>query len=166
MSKKSKPQLGEVKPGYKWRDFFDTNYLASWDIEGDTTVTIVKAMYEEVTGEKGRKDKCLVIYFDEFENGMIVNVTNSKTIQKMYNELQPAKWIGKKITLYVDPNVSIKGEKVGGLRIRPVPPMKTKLNADRFHKMLQAIEAGQFDKLEALERFELTADQHKQLAAL
>lgn len=166
MSKKSKPQLGEVKPGYKWRDFFETNYLASWDLDGDTTVTITKAMYEEVTGEKGRVDRCLVIYFSEFENGMIVNVTNSKTIQQIYNEKEPAKWAGKKITLYVDPNVSIKGEKVGGIRIRPVAPTKQRLNADRFTKMLQAVEAGQYDKLQALERFELTDTQQKQLAAL
>jgi hypothetical protein len=29
-------------------------------------------------------------------------------------------WKGKQIMLYVDPNVKMKGETVGGIRIRPV----------------------------------------------
>lgn len=166
MAQKSKPQLGEVKPGYKWRDFFETNYLASWDLEGDTTVTIVRAMYEEVTGEKGRKDKCLVLYFKDYENGMIVNVTNSKTIQRIHSEKEPAKWIGKKITLFVDPNVTIKGEKVGGIRIRPVVPKKNALPAARFEKMVSAIKSGSYDKLQALQSFDLTKEQHATISAL
>lgn len=168
MSFKNKPNLGEVKPGHKWRDYFDTNYLASWDIDKDTIVTISKVKYEEVTGEKGRTDKCLVAYFDGIENGMIVNVTNSKTIQKLYNEPDPAKWVGKKITLFVDPNVSIKGEKVGGLRIRPILPKngKEKLSPERFNNMINAISAGSYKKIDALERFELTAEQRKKISAL
>lgn len=163
---KAKPKLGPVENRAKWRDFFDSDYLASWDIDKDTVVTFSGFKYEEVTGEKGRKDKCLVAYFKEFEKGMILNVTNSKTISTLHESIYPIDWIGKQITLYVDHNVQMKGETTSGLRVRPVLPIKPRIGVDRFEKMVQAISAGKYEKAMAYESFELTDEQRKQLAAL
>lgn len=118
----TKPKLGPVTSKIKWRDFFESDYLASWDIDKDTLVTIKGFKYEEVTGEKGRKDRCLVAYFEGIDKGMIVNVTNSKTISTLLNSIYPVDWVGKQIVIYVDANVQMKGEKVGGLRVRPFIP--------------------------------------------
>lgn len=163
---KAKPKLGPVQNKTKWRDFFDSDYLASWDIDADTVVTFTAFKYEEVTGEKGRKDKCLVAYFKEFDKGMILNVTNSKTISTIHESIYPIDWIGKQITLYVDHNVQMKGETTSGLRVRPVLPVKPRIGADRFAKMVDAIKANKYDKVMAYESFELSEEQKNTLAAL
>lgn len=147
-----KPKLGVVDAKIKWRDFFDTDYIASWDIDQDTTVTISRFKYEEVTGEKGRKDKCLVAYFKEFDKGMIVNVTNSKTISTLLNSIYPIDWVGKEIVLYVDNNVQMKGEKTSGLRVRQYLPETGKL-AQLRAAIRKAIPAyNGIDKAELLEQ--------------
>ena len=163
---KAKPKLGPVQGRTKWRDYFDSDYLASWDIDTDTTVTFKAFKYEEVTGEKGRKDKCLVAYFKEFEKGMILNVTNSKTISKLHDSIFPMDWMGKQVTLFVDHNVQMKGETTSGLRVRPVLPVKPRIGEDRFNKMVGAIKGGQYEKAMAYESFELSEAQRKTLAAL
>lgn len=163
---KTKPKLGPVNNRTKWRDYFDSDYLASWDIDTDTVVTFTGFKYEEVTGEKGRKDKCLVAYFKEFEKGMILNVTNSKTISTLHDSIYPIDWIGKQITLYVDHNVQMKGETTSGLRVRPAIPVKPRIGGERFDKMVDAIKGGKYEKAMAYESFHLTDDQKKTLASL
>lgn len=163
---KAKPKLGPVNGRTKWRDYFESDYLASWDIDTDTVVTFTAFKYEEVTGEKGRKDKCLVAYFKEFDKGMILNVTNSKTISTVHESIYPIDWIGKQVTLYVDHNVQMKGETTSGLRIRPVLPIKPRIGDERFAKMVDAIKGGKYEKAMAYESFELSDEQKKTLASL
>lgn len=164
---KQKPKLGDVTAPIKWRDFFDSDYLASWDLDGDTVVEFEKFRYEEVTGEKGRKDKCLVAYFKGYDKGMIVNVTNSKTISQLHESIYPIDWIGKEITLFVDDNVKSKGgEIVSGIRVRPTIPVKARIGEPRFSKMVEAIKAGKYEKAMAYDSFELTEPQRKILASL
>ena len=112
----------------------------------------------------GREEECLVAHL-QGQKPFILNKTNAKTIATILGTPYIEDWIGKQIQLYVA-KVKAFGQTVDALRVRDFPPKKSKLNDERFFKMLQAIEAGQFDKLEALERFELTADQHKKLSAL
>ena len=164
---KDKPKLGDIKTAIKWRDFFESEYLASWDLDGDTVVAFSKFRYEEVTGEKGRKDKCLVAYFEDYDKGMIVNVTNSKTISQLLGSIYPIDWIGKKITLFVDDNVKSKGgEIVSGIRVRPTIPVKARIGEPRFTKMVEAIKGGKYEKVMAYESYELTDPQRKIIAAL
>lgn len=116
------PRLGEIKGAWKWRQFFEYDYLSAYDIDNqDLIVTIKNAKYEEVTGEKGRKDKCIVLYFNEIDKGMVMNVTNSKRITVIYNTPVVEKWYGKRIQLYAE-QTSLKGEPIMGLRVREFEP--------------------------------------------
>ena len=61
---------------------------------------------------------------------MILNVTNCKTIAKIYDSPYIEDWIGKYITVY-SAKVKAFGETVEALRIRPkVPSMKKIFCAD------------------------------------
>jgi hypothetical protein len=95
-----------------------------------------------------------------------LNKTNAKTIATVAGSNYIEDWPGTNIQLYIA-KVKAFGQTVDALRVRDFPPkQKQKLNSERFAKMLQSIEAGAFDKLDAVQRFELTEEQHKQLAAL
>jgi len=149
-----------------WKKAFNPNYLGAYSLEPgeELIVTITRISKEAVMNADGREEECLVAYLEN-QKPFILNKTNAKTIAAVTGSNYIEDWPGKQIQIYAA-KVKAFGQAVDALRVRDFPPRKNKLNADRFHKMLQAIEAGQFDKLEALERFELTADQHKQLAAL
>lgn len=156
------PKKGKITEPLPWGAFFDTDYLASRIVQEDLVLTIKEMRFEEVVGERGRKDSCLVAVFVEEAKPMIMNATNSKQIQALYNTAVVTEWVGKKITVYTDPTVKSKaGETVGGLRIRPIVPSdkKEKIGPERFAKMLEAVKAGKFSTSKALSSYELTPEQ-------
>ena len=54
---------------------------------------------------------------------MVLNATNSK-VMKSFNNGSPfvEDWKDTTIELYIDPNVKMKGDVVGGVRIKPKQP--------------------------------------------
>ncbi|MCB0642910.1 MAG: hypothetical protein KDC44_14780 [Phaeodactylibacter sp.] len=156
------PTKGRITGNNTWRDFFKNTYLSYYDLTGDLVVEIKEMRYETVTGPGGRKDDCLIMAFtDPDVLPMVVNSTNAKTISDLHGTNKPAEWVGKSITLYPDNSVKMKGETVGGIRIRPVVPStkKSRLTPDRFDKMVQQIIAGNFSVERALAQFDLTDEQ-------
>ena len=80
------------------------------------TVTITSHKIEQVQNESGKSRKG-VLRFQEAVKPLILNVTNSKTIAKLYGRDADG-WIGKRIALYFDPNVQFGRELVGGVRVK------------------------------------------------
>ena len=65
------------------------NYLGAWDLDEypnrEIVLTIAKIVDEIVTGTEGRKENNTVCYWtDNTFKPMILNVTNKKTICKLY----------------------------------------------------------------------------------
>lgn len=60
--------------------------------------------------------------FEENVKPLICNKTNLAAIEKATGTRYIEGWPGKKIALYIDPNVKFMGETVEGLRVRPTPP--------------------------------------------
>lgn len=149
-----------------WKKHFNPNYLGSYSLEPgeEKVLTIVELVTEEVTGPDGKTEELPVLYVKN-EKPMILNKTNAKTIAKVIGSDYVEDWPGKKIQIY-STSVSAFGQTTQALRVRPVAPKKDKLNKDRFAKMLVAIDSGQFDKLDALERFDLTTEQRQKISAL
>lgn len=106
-----------------WKEYFDYTYLGAYSLDDgkDKTLTIKSHKVEEVKGENGRGEDCLVIYFQEEEKGMIMNRTNCRTIETLYRSPYPVDWYGKRITLFVD-QVRAFGKVTDALRIRPAVP--------------------------------------------
>lgn len=107
-----------------FRECFDSPYIGSWDLEGDTTVTIASVKPGTVEGEKGRKDKKAIVKLREFEKPWVCNVTNSKTIAGMYGA-QIEAWVGKRVTLYAT-TTKQDGETKPCIRVRQEIPKETK----------------------------------------
>ena len=99
----------------------DSPWLASEDIEGkgDIKLTIEKVFRQEnVAFEDGRsKPVVYSIQFAKAKRRLVLNATNRKQLASMFGP-EVADWIGQQITLYVDPNVKMKGQLTKGIRIR------------------------------------------------
>lgn len=103
--------------------FNGSKFLKSEDIEaagGEVTLTISKIERKEYE-DNGKKEIKGVLSFSDDDRQLSLNVTNTNILIGMYGASGIDKaWIGKQVTLYVDPNVAYAGKIVKGLRIRNV----------------------------------------------
>ena len=106
-----------------WKTLTNAEYIGAFSIENgtDLILTISGIKKEMVTGSGGRKEECIVCSFSDANKPMILNKTNCKTIQKIYNTPLIEEWIGKKIQLFAT-KTSLAGEQVECLRIRAFTP--------------------------------------------
>ena len=86
----------------------------------DFTVTIVDVKrYGKVTFDEGREESNVgALCFKGKTKELTINATRRKSLVRLFGKHTKA-WRDKCIALYVDPNVKMKGVKVGGIRIRP-----------------------------------------------
>lgn len=145
-----------------WKRLINPDYIgAYWLNEGqDATVTIDYVQREMVTGTGGKKEECTVAHLVGVKP-LILNVTNSKSIAKLYGPYVED-WAGKQITLYAS-TAKLSGESVECLRIRPqvaervAPP----IGDDRFKRAIESIRKGEYTAQKLQANFTLTlAQQH------
>lgn len=109
-----------------WKSIADkSEYLGKQHIDPDNDLIVTIHSVEEAETFNGRKrDVSRVMYFEEPDvRPMILNSTNGTTISNIYGTPYTQDWVGKKIAIYLDPNVpNPSGGPRGGLRIRPHVP--------------------------------------------
>ena len=95
-------------------DIYRSPHLAANDLDGDVVVTIKGyALDKEVGAEKARKG---ILYFEEFEKGMVMNKTNTERVRNLHGKFVN-EWVGKKITLY-ESEAQMAGKTVPCIRVR------------------------------------------------
>lgn len=105
------------------------DFLGSWDIEElpnkEIILTIEKIVDEEVVAN-GQKEICTVCYWtDKTAKKMILNITNKKTLAKLYKTKDTEKLKGKAVVIGVD-KVKAFGGIHDALRIRHrIPQVQT-----------------------------------------
>lgn len=97
------------------------NYLGSWDLEEqpnrEITLTIARIVDEDVV-TAGSKERCTVCYWtDKNYKPMILNVTNKKTIAKLYRTKDTEQLAGKAVVIGIE-EVKAFGGVHDALRIR------------------------------------------------
>ena len=126
--KRMKPMQGKERLGANR----DSEYLGAEDIDpGSEPVLTIDHIYNGmVTLQRGKENKDVITFKEERVPGiknvrpLIVNSTNRKTLRKIYKAVTAENLEGKRIQLYLDPNVRdpSTGDKVDGIRIRPKVP--------------------------------------------
>lgn len=97
------------------------NYLGSWDLDDlpnrELTLTIARIVDEEVV-TNAKSEVCTACYWtDSSYKPMILNVTNKKTLCKLYKTKDTEKLIGKSVVVGVE-QVKAFGDVFEALRIR------------------------------------------------
>ena len=118
----------------------ESKYLKQSDVDGETEVTIVKIGQLNVAREDQEPEIKWAIRFQEFKKPMVLNSTNLQLLAKACESEESEDWIGKKVVIYADPNVSFGGKLVGGLRVKL--PIKQK------KEMQPKAAGGKFDDME------------------
>jgi hypothetical protein len=147
-----------------WKRLINPDYIGAYALnpDEDLTVTIDYVQREQIVGTDGKKEDATVAHL-KGHKPLILNVTNSKSIAKLYGPYIE-EWAGKEITLYASMTKAF-GDVVECLRIRPSVAKKRKpsIPPDRLKKAIASIVAGQFTTERLRAQFELTPEQNKQV---
>ena len=130
-----------------YRKVFKSDHLGVADLEEMIeqgiklifTIKEVKSHYLDVNIKgsgvvvAGRRIGANIAYFKEKIKPLVLNSTNSKIV-KSFNKIEGTSknspfvedWSNTLIELFIDSNVKMKGEVVGGVRIRPTQPIARK----------------------------------------
>jgi hypothetical protein len=101
-------------------DLKQSKFLKKEDVEPAVLVTIRGMTQENVAKEGADPEMRTALHFDELDKPMILNSTNGQIIAKITGKETDIEmsWVGSKVVLYHDPNVSFGGKLVGGIRVR------------------------------------------------
>ena len=106
----------------------NAKYLKKEDIPSPVNTSILWIKEEEVTTPGKGTERRLVLYFDGLKKGLVLNTANAEALLEITGTDDTEKWADTPVQLYVDPDVTYGGKKIGGIRIRkpaPVPvPLK------------------------------------------
>lgn len=102
--------------------FPPSEYLKSEDVEeagGELQLTITQVGFKDFDRDEGKKDRKGILTFAEIAKKLTLNPTNTKIVCAMFGDKNiDTAWLGKTVTLYVDPHVQYAGKEVKGIRIR------------------------------------------------
>ena len=102
----------------KVSQMIDSKFLKKEDFSDDEVCTI-RGIRQENVGRDDAPEMRWALYFSEHKKAMVLNVTSIRVLESAFGD-ESDDWRGKKVTVYVDPNVSFQGRVVGGLRLRPI----------------------------------------------
>lgn len=120
-------QLPQRKHSMHISQLKQSRFLTRNDVGRGMLVTIRSISQENVAKEGAPEELRWVVSFDETEKPMVLNSTNGQIIASITKSEETDNWVGHKVVLYDDPNVSFGGKLVGGIRCRaprnqPAPP--------------------------------------------
>jgi hypothetical protein len=101
-------------------DLTQSKFLKRADVGAGALVTISRIGHENVAKEGADPEMKAVVYFAEIDKPLVLNSTNGQSIAKIAGSEEDIdhSWVGTKVVLYDDPNVSYAGKLVGGIRVR------------------------------------------------
>ena len=105
-----------MKKSYK--AYSDGSYLQKSDIDEPKTWVIRDVEERSVPIPGGQRKDKLVVFFEGVDKGLICNQTNGGVLAELSGFEDPSEWIGTEVTVYVDPNITYGGRKIGGIRLR------------------------------------------------
>ena len=96
-------------------DLFPSRYVKAGDVIEPQLVAIRELQVEEIGQGKDAESKP-VLYFHNRQKGLVLNVTNARTIEDAYG-IETDAWRGKSIELF-SAKVDFKGDRVDAVRVR------------------------------------------------
>ena len=126
----------------------ESKYLKQSDVDGEVEVTILKVGQLNVAREDQEPEMKWAIRFQEFKKPMVLNSTNIQLLSKACGSEESDEWVGQKVTIYADPNVSFGGKLVGGLRVKLQIKKSVRLDPNTEAMLASKRAGGKFDDME------------------
>lgn len=135
-----------MEKGTNYRNVYKSDHLGVIDLEemiesNTPLIFTIKEVRQEIGAKvAGSKIDANICYFEGGIKPLVLNSTNAKVLKTLTKSAYIENWKGLTIELYIDASVKMKGEQVGGVRIKPVlvnkpKPAFTEIN---FEKAKQA----------------------------
>jgi hypothetical protein len=101
-------------------DLKTSKFLKKEDVGNGVLVTISKITRENVAMEGAGEELKATLHLEELDKPLVLNPTNGQIIASItgFGEDIEKNWVGHKIVLFADPNISFNGRLVGGIRAR------------------------------------------------
>lgn len=124
----------------------ESKFLKKEDLDYDNgnLVTVTKLDQQNVGLADGEEDLKWCMHFKEFAKPMVLNSTNIQLATKALGTDETEEWIGKKLVIYVDDNVSFGGKLVGGIRIRRARPVQGQAPRKSFEDAMLDVDDAKF----------------------
>ncbi len=100
----------------------ESKFLKKEDVGRGALVTIAGCVQHNVAMEGAAPEMKWTLNFHELDKPLVLNSTNIQLCEKICGSDDTDRWVGKRIVLYTDPNVSFGGKLVGGIRVRAPKP--------------------------------------------
>ena len=107
------PQISEMR---------ESKFLKKEDVGRGALGTIESVVRMNVAKEGADPELKWCLTFTDIDKPLVLNQTNIQLCAKVIGSEDTDHWIGKRIVLYTDPNVSYQGKLIGGIRVRAPKP--------------------------------------------
>lgn len=102
----------------KTSEMRESKFLKQTDVGRGALGTIESCVQMNVAKDGAEPEQKWCLTFMEIDKPLVLNSTNIQLCQRICDSDDTDHWIGKRIVLYADPNVSYGGKLVGGIRVR------------------------------------------------
>lgn len=100
----------------------ESKFLKKEDVGRGVLATISGCVRKNVAAEGADPEPKWCLTFQELDKPLVLNSTNIQLCEQICGSDNTDDWVGKRIVLYTDPNVSYAGKLVGGIRVRKPKP--------------------------------------------
>lgn len=113
-------------------EMLESKFLKKEDVGTGVLLTVAGVSQKNVAKEGAEQEMKWCLEFEDSEKPLVLNSTNIQLCQKVFGSDDTDDWVGKRIVLFTDPNVSYQGKLIGGIRVRapkkttPPPAVKPK----------------------------------------
>jgi hypothetical protein len=124
----------------KTHEMRESKFLKQGDVTAPVLWTVQGVEKVNVAKDGAEPDYKWALSFEESDKPLVLNATNIQLCERIFASDDTDDWTGKRVVLYVDPNVSYGGKIVGGIRVRapkktappakPAPPPVQELTDD------------------------------------
>ena len=106
----------------KTSEMRESKFLRKEDVGRGALATIAGCIRKNTAMEGAPPEQKWCLTFQELDKPLVLNSTNTQLCEQICGSDDTDDWIGKRIVLYTDPNVSYAGKLVGGIRVRAPKP--------------------------------------------
>ncbi len=107
-------------------EMLSSKYLKKEDVDPAKLVTVASFDKVNLAMDGQPPQHKWVMRFEELDKPMVLNATNIRLCEMIFNSGDTDDWVGNKLVIYNDPSIQFQGKFTGGIRVRGAKKPATK----------------------------------------